>query len=66
LIDVYDICIASAQVLANILAVRKSKFFLHPDKLPSDLTNNQAVLFKTLWEVINDSWEAMERDISFD
>jgi hypothetical protein len=66
LIDVYDICIALAQVLANILAVRKAKFFLHPDKLPSDLTNNQAVLFKTLWEVINDSWEAMERDISFD
>ncbi|KAL7466631.1 hypothetical protein ACHAXS_006924 [Conticribra weissflogii] len=41
-------------------AVRKAKFFLHPDKLPKDLTENQAILFKTLWDVIRDSWDAME------
>jgi len=41
-------------------AVRKAKFFLHPDKLPKDLTENQAILFKTLWDVIRDSWDVME------
>lgn len=35
-------------------AVRKAKFFLHPDKLPKDLTDNQAILFKTLWNVISE------------
>lgn len=33
-------------------AVRKAKFFLHPDKLPKDLTDNQSLLFKTLWYVV--------------
>jgi hypothetical protein len=41
-------------------AVRKAKFFLHPDKLPTDFSEQQMILFKTLWEVINDSWEALE------
>ncbi|KAL7522496.1 hypothetical protein ACHAWX_007197 [Stephanocyclus meneghinianus] len=41
-------------------AVRKAKFFLHPDKLPTDFSEQQMVLFKTLWDVINDSWEAFE------
>jgi len=40
--------------------MRKAKFFLHPDKLPKDLTENQAILFKTLWDVIRDSWDVME------
>jgi len=31
---------------------RKAKFFLHPDKLPKDLTENQTILFKTMWDVI--------------
>lgn len=35
-------------------AVRKAKFFLHPDKLPNDLTENQTLLFNTLWYVIKD------------
>lgn len=35
-------------------AVRKAKFFLHPDKLPKDLTENQSTLFKTLWDVIHE------------
>ena len=36
----------------SYLAVRKAKFFLHPDKLPKDLTNDQTLLFKTLWGVL--------------
>ena len=36
-------------------AVRKAKFFLHPDKLPKDLTENQTLLFKTIWDVLQDS-----------
>jgi len=33
-------------------ATRKAKFFLHPDKLPKDLTENQTILFSTIWNVI--------------
>jgi len=42
--------------LANILnrAVRKAKFFLHPDKLPKDATENQTFLFKELWTIIRE------------
>lgn len=36
-------------------ASRKSKLFLHPDKLPNDLTENQDVLFKAIWDVIQES-----------
>ncbi|KAL3783908.1 hypothetical protein HJC23_007646 [Cyclotella cryptica] len=36
-------------------AVRKAKFFLHPDKLPRDLTENQSLLFKAIWNVIQES-----------
>jgi hypothetical protein len=36
-------------------ANRKAKFFLHPDKLPNDLTENQKFLFKTIWDVISES-----------
>mmetsp|Transcript_43250 Transcript_43250/g.90883 ORF Transcript_43250/g.90883 Transcript_43250/m.90883 type:complete len:177 (+) Transcript_43250:1052-1582(+) len=36
-------------------AVRKAKFFLHPDKLPNDLTENQREVFETLWNVIQDA-----------
>ncbi|KAK1733946.1 hypothetical protein QTG54_015473 [Skeletonema marinoi] len=35
-------------------AVRKMKFFTHPDKLPEDLTDNQTLLFKTIWDVIQE------------
>ena len=43
--------------LKNLLkrAARKAKFFLHPDKLPNDLTENQTILFKSIWDVIQDS-----------
>ncbi len=30
-------------------ASKKAKFFLHPDKLPKDLTENQTQLLKTIW-----------------
>ena len=35
-------------------AVRRSKLFLHPDKLPQDLTENQTFLFKTIWDVLQE------------
>lgn len=35
-------------------AVRRSKLFLHPDKLPQDLTENQTFLFKTIWDVMHE------------
>ena len=35
-------------------AVRKMKFFTHPDKLPEDLTESQTLLFKTIWDVIQE------------
>ena len=38
-------------------ALRKTKFFLHPDKLPKDLTDNQTLLFKTIWDVIQEQEE---------
>ena len=33
---------------------RKAKFFLHPDKLPKDLSDDQTLLFKTVWDVITE------------
>jgi hypothetical protein len=36
-------------------ASRKSKLFLHPDKLPNDLTESQSLLFKSIWNVIQES-----------
>jgi hypothetical protein len=35
-------------------AVRRSKLFLHPDKLPQDLTENQTFLFKSIWDVLQE------------
>jgi len=35
-------------------AVRKLRFFLHPDKLPRDLTPHHGFLCKMLWDVINE------------
>lgn len=45
---------------ALFTAMRKTKFFLHPDKLPNDLTKGQAFLFRMLWDIIQDAWEAFE------
>jgi hypothetical protein len=36
-------------------AVRKAKFFLHPDKIPKELSENQTLLFKTVWDVLMES-----------
>ena len=38
-------------------AVRKAKFFLHPDKLPQDLTVNQSLVLKSIWDVVQESEE---------
>ena len=35
-------------------AVRKAKFFLHPDKLPKDLTEKQTTLFKSIWDTLQE------------
>ena len=35
-------------------ACRKCKLFLHPDKLPSDLTPNQDTLFRAMWDIIQE------------
>jgi hypothetical protein len=38
-------------------AVRKVRFFLHPDKRPKDLNDEQQYVTKMLWDVVNDAWE---------
>ena len=38
-------------------AVRKLRFFLHPDKLPKDLSDDQEFLIKLLWDITNDAFE---------
>jgi hypothetical protein len=37
--------------------VRKVRFFLHPDKLPRDFSEEQHFTCKLLWDVTNDSYE---------
>jgi len=46
-----DVCDEGLKSLLH-RAARKAKFFLHPDKLPKDLTENQTILFSTIWNVI--------------
>ena len=38
-------------------AVRKIRFFLHPDKLPRDVTEGQMYVCKLLWDVTSDALE---------
>mmetsp|Transcript_7782 Transcript_7782/g.8488 ORF Transcript_7782/g.8488 Transcript_7782/m.8488 type:complete len:147 (-) Transcript_7782:109-549(-) len=38
-------------------AVRKLRFFLHPDKTPRDLSEEQKFMVKMLWDVTSDAWE---------
>jgi len=38
-------------------AVKKIRFFLHPDKLPRDLNIEQEFMCKMLWDVTSDAWE---------
>ena len=35
-------------------AARRSKLFLHPDKLPRDLTENQTILFQRIWDIVQE------------
>eukprot|EP00984_Skeletonema_dohrnii_P029895 scaffold20854_cov126-Skeletonema_dohrnii-CCMP3373.AAC.4 len=35
-------------------AARRSKLFLHPDKLPKDLTKSQTILFQAIWDVVQE------------
>jgi hypothetical protein len=42
-------------------AVRKLKFFLHPDKLPRDFKKDQTFLCKLLWDITADSMEEYEK-----
>ena len=41
-------------------AVRKIRFFLHPDKLPKDLNTEQQFMVKMLWDVTSDAWEEFQ------
>ena len=41
--------------LIPLIAARKAKFFLHPDKIPKDLNEDQSLLLKTIWDVIQES-----------
>lgn len=41
--------------------VRKIRFFLHPDKLPHDLNEEQKFMVKMLWDVTNDAWEEHQK-----
>jgi hypothetical protein len=40
--------------------VRKLRFFLHPDKLPKNFTQDQIFLCKILWDVVNDAQQMQE------
>jgi len=41
-------------------AVRKMRFFLHPDRLPKDFNDQQQLLCRTLWDVMTEAWESHE------
>lgn len=42
-------------------AVRKVRVFLHPDKLPRDLTTDQQFTARMLWDITSDSWEEFQK-----
>ncbi|KAL7567788.1 hypothetical protein ACA910_000540 [Epithemia clementina (nom. ined.)] len=42
-------------------AVRKTRLFIHPDKLPKDLNDNQQTLCRVLWDTVSDSWNQKEQ-----
>jgi hypothetical protein len=41
--------------------VKKLRFFLHPDKLPRDLTTDQSFVSRMLWDVTSDALEEHEK-----
>jgi len=43
-------------------AVRKMRLFLHPDKLPKDLTELQALLCQSLWNTLSEAWDVYENE----
>lgn len=45
-------------------AVRKVRFFLHPDKLPRDFNDAQQFLCKLLWDVVNDAYEDYQAQLT--
>eukprot|EP00804_Cyclotella_cryptica_P022869 CCRYP_005075-RA/>CCRYP_005075-RA protein AED:0.02 eAED:0.02 QI:249/1/1/1/1/1/2/136/571 len=47
-------------------AARKARLFLHPDKLPQDLTENQRHLFKSIWNVLSKSVYKTESTVKVD
>jgi hypothetical protein len=42
-------------------AVKKIRFFLHPDKLAKDMNPEQQFMTKMLWDVTSDAWEEFEK-----
>lgn len=42
-------------------AVKKLRFFLHPDKLPRDLNEEQQFMCRMLWDVSSDAWEEFKK-----
>jgi hypothetical protein len=42
-------------------AVRKVRVFLHPDKLPRNLSSDQAFMARMLWDITSDSWEEFQK-----
>ena len=42
-------------------AVRKVRVFLHPDKLPRDLSADQQFTARMLWDITSDSWEEFQK-----
>lgn len=43
-------------------SVRKIRFFLHPDKLPKDLDEEQSFTVKMLWDITSDAWAEYEKN----
>jgi hypothetical protein len=41
--------------------VKKLRFFLHPDKLPRDLTDEQTFMCKMLWDISSDAWDDFQK-----
>ena len=41
--------------------VKKLRFFLHPDKLPKDLSSDQSFMVRMLWDIISDAVELKEK-----
>ena len=42
-------------------AVKKLRFFLHPDKLPRDLNDEQQFMCRMLWDISSDAWEEFKK-----